>query len=236
MDQNRPIEYEVAHRPAVTRRIHLEIDDRGRLRVVAPRRMSRRVIQQTLQNRVKHVVRFLDRARERQGQLPEYRYVSGERHLFKGQWIPLDIRTGPGCGRVELDGGRLRVDCRDPQAERVRKLLQQWHRRQAEAYFRARLQVWSRAAHWTGETLAAMRLRRMKRTWGSCSSAGFITLNPMLIKAPPECIDYVIAHEICHLREHNHSKAFYSLQEQLYPAWRESKARLAEKAHIYLHQ
>jgi predicted metal-dependent hydrolase len=62
-----------------------------------------------------------------------------------------------------------------------------------------------------------------------------ITLNPHLVKAPPESIDYVLAHEICHLREHNHSRAFYALQEQLCPGWREMKDRLQRRAHIYLH-
>jgi predicted metal-dependent hydrolase len=80
-----------------------------------------------------------------------------------------------------------------------------------------------------------MRLRLMKKTWGSCSAKGVITLNPHLVKAPPQCIDYVIAHEICHLKEHNHGKGFYALQDQLYPDWREAKAHLRDKGHIYLH-
>ena len=71
--------------------------------------------------------------------------------------------------------------------------------------------------------------------WGSCSSKGVITFNLHLVKAPPECIDYVVAHEVCHLREHNHGKAFYALQEKLYPRWREAKARLKAEGHIYLH-
>jgi predicted metal-dependent hydrolase len=75
----------------------------------------------------------------------------------------------------------------------------------------------------------------MKRTWGSCSSSGVITLNPHLVKAPPDCIDYVVAHEICHLREHNHSRAFYDLQDQLYPQWRAAKTRLKTQGHRYLH-
>ena len=80
-----------------------------------------------------------------------------------------------------------------------------------------------------------MRLRKMKRTWGSCTARGMITLNPHLIRAPRLCIDYVIAHELCHLQEMNHSKAFYALQESLYPAWREAKAQLRARSHIYLH-
>ncbi len=62
-----------------------------------------------------------------------------------------------------------------------------------------------------------------------------ITLNPQLVKAPSQCVDYVIAHELCHLQELNDSQVFYALQEQLYPAWREAKTHLKAGGHIYLY-
>lgn len=234
MQGSRVIEYQVMHRPAVTRRIHLETDDRGNLRVVAPRLMSRRVIQETLQRRVKHVARFLDRARDRLRELPAYHFVSGERHPFLGRQIPLEVTVKPGRGAVALDEGRIRIAAAEPSGERIQAALQRWYRRQAQALFEARLALLSAAAPWTGGRMPAMRMRWMKRTWGSCSASGVITLNPHLVKAPPACIDYVIAHEVCHLEEHNHGKAFYALQERLCPDWRESKAALAAKSHLYL--
>lgn len=230
------IEYEVGHRPTVTRRIHLEIDDGGELRVIAPRRMSRQAIHKTLQQRANHVARFLIRARSRQRDLPKYRYISGEEHLFMGQWHALRIRERPGQrASVALTGGLIDIALPEPGRDRIRNQLLGWYRRQAQTQFAGRLAQFSRAAPWTGGQVPAMRLRRMKRTWGSCASKGVITFNPQLVKAPPECIDYVVAHEVCHLREHNHGKAFYALQEKLYPRWREAKARLKAEGHIYLH-
>ena len=85
----RTIDYEIAHRPRVTRRVHLEITDGGGLRVVAPRRMSRRDVHRMLQDSAHYVARFLDSARARQNELPPMRYVSGERHLLLGQCYPL---------------------------------------------------------------------------------------------------------------------------------------------------
>ncbi len=236
MNEGSPIDYKVTHRPAVTRRIHLEIDDHGSLLVVAPRRMSRRVIQVSLQRRARHVARFLDRARARLSDLPEYRYTSGEKHLFMGRRVTLDVVVKPGRGSVGMTGQCIRIVTADPEPERVRNSLQRWHRQQAQQHFESRLAALARVAPWVGGQIPPMRLRKMKRTWGSCSSRGVITLNPLLLKAPPACIDYVIAHEICHLEEHNHGKAFYALQEQLYPDWRESKALLSARSHIYLHQ
>jgi len=80
----------------------------------------------------------------------------------------------------------------------------------------------------------AMRLQTMKVQWGSCSPAGRLTLNPHLVKAPRECIDYVLLHELCHLKEHNHSRKFYMLLERHLPQWRRKKERLDELADMVL--
>ena len=230
------IDYEIRHRPTVTRRIHLEINNAGDLRVVAPRRMSRRAIHKALQQRAGHVARFLIKARARQRDLPEYLYTSGEKHLFMGRRYPLEILESRGTrGTVSLADECIEVMVPETTYDKIRNKLENWYRQRAQQHFAERLAVYSQAAPWIVGEVPPMRLRRMKRTWGSCSSKGAITLNPHLVKAPAECIDYVIAHEVCHLREHNHGKAFYALQEQLYPNWREAKIRLGNNGHIYLH-
>lgn len=229
------IEYEVVHRPAVTRRIHLELNPQGDLQVVAPRRMSKRAIQRSLQMKAGHVARFLVEARVRQQQIPSYRYETDELHYFMGQEYPLHIEQSRSKRiRVECTRGVIRMCLPQPGPASVKAALVRWYRQQAQSHFFDRLTWFSQVACWTGGNPPEMRLRLMKRTWGSCSSKGVITLNPRLVKAPSTSIDYVIAHEICHLREHNHGKAFYELQAQLFPNWQEAKAHLNEKAHIYI--
>jgi len=229
------IDYQIQHRPAVTRRIHLELNEDGSLRIIAPRRLSRRAIYKTLQQRVEHVARYLVDARTKLRERPVHRYISGEEHLFLGQSHPLKVVKDPGKrGSVDFVNGQIRVIAPDVRAEAISNRLIRWYRQQALQHFSSRLELISTGAPWTDGHAPRLRLRKMKRTWGSCSAAGVITLNLHLVKAPPECIDYVIAHELCHLREHNHGKAFYALQEQLFPGWREAKAHLKTRSHIYL--
>lgn len=229
------IAYVVVRRPRVTRRVHLELGADGGLEVVAPAGMSRRAVHQALQARPGRVACFLSRARARQRELPERAYCDGEVHLFLGEPCILKLHSnGPGGAELRLQDAIFEAPALATR-EAMRDLFRRWYRARAEQLFSRRLAAISSAAPWVQGHVPPMRLRRMKRTWGNCSSAGLITLNPHLVKAPPELIDYVIAHEVCHLREHNHGTGFYALQQQLFPGWRQARSLLRQRGHIYLH-
>ena len=230
------IDYEVARRARVTRRIHLELGENGGLRVVAPRRMSQRDIHHTLLSNPLYVANFLSRARAYLAEAPPPRYCDGERHLLLGRRYLLHLRVRDGARpRVEWAGGPIRVITPAPaDTETVRQLLLEWYRQQAQQDFADRLEAISAAAAWTRRRPPPLRLRRMTASWGTCSADGVITLNPLLLRAPAHCVDYVIAHEVCHLRQHNHGPLFYALQEQLFPGGRKARQHLADKGHIYM--
>jgi predicted metal-dependent hydrolase len=228
------IPYRVRHRASVTRRIHLRTEEDGSLLIIAPRRMSRRAIHTALQSRVNRVVKFLDEARRKLEETPRPQFIDGEQHLYLGRLYPIRIISNAGGrNRVQLSSGTIRLLCSRPEPTRLANLLETWYRARATEAYADRISMLSRRACWI-ENTPPIRLRKMKRTWGSCSARGIITLNTRLIKTPPACIDYVIAHELCHLKEMNHGNAFYALQEQIYPDWRRERAFLKERAHIYL--
>jgi predicted metal-dependent hydrolase len=79
-----------------------------------------------------------------------------------------------------------------------------------------------------------LKLTAMEYRWGSCSPSGSITINPALIRAPRHCVDYVLVHEICHLKEHNHSKRFYTILQRHLPDWARTKAELDRLAELLL--
>ena len=228
------IQYRISRRPRVTRRIHLELDNEGELLVVAPRQLGPRSVQEALQHRAPYVARFMEGARRRRQEAPDPGYSEGELQLFLGRGYPLEIMPASRSrANTELIGGVIRIRSTDTSPEGVRKRLMAWYRLQANRLFGERMTAIAGQAPWV-ESEPSMRLRWMKRTWGSCSAKGVVTLNPQLIKTPLECIDYVIAHEICHLKEHNHGAGFYALQESLCPEWRDHRQHLREQAHRYL--
>ncbi len=227
------MEYTIKRRSRVTRRLHMELDELGGLVVVAPRHWSQSYIDVTLSQNTSHIERFLIRARRRQ--LEPLQFVTGELHFYIGERYPLHIDTGSGNKTAVVFNGeeiRLRTGTDDPQ--HVCKLLQGWYQQQALQVLGVRMRMVADRAGWARDRTIPLKLRRMKRTWGNCSSKGVIKLNTHLIKAPLTIIDAVIAHELCHLQEMNHGKAFYTLLEDLNPQWREDRRELRSKGSMYL--
>lgn len=227
------LDFTIAHRPRVTKRLHLELDQQGGLVIVAPRHWSRAHISATLSRNTSLVARFLANARQRQ--LPPFQYIQGEEHLFLGGTYPLVIRGhSKRKAQVLLSDRLLQVSTARPGADTIKSALDAWYRQQALMVFSERMQIVAQRASWAANREVPLKLRSMRRTWGNCSSKGVIKLNTHLVKTPLSIVDSVIAHELCHLEEMNHSKAFYTLLEGLNPDWQQDRAMLRSQGHIYL--
>ena len=227
------LEYSIVRRPRVTKRLHLELDAKGGLMVVAPKHWSRSYIRQTLLQNTGRLARFVTKAQERL--LPPLQYVAGEAHLFLGESYSLMIVDGaPRKTEVSLAAQELQIKTSQGGVQAIRLALQDWYRQQAAIVFRARMKILAGKAPWVKGKSPSLRLRRMSRTWGNCSSKGVIKLNTHLVKTPLAIVDSVIAHELCHLEEMNHGKAFYALLESLNPNWHADRAMLRSYGHIYL--
>lgn len=109
---------------------------------------------------------------------------------------------------------------------RVRALLETWYREHAEVIFRLRLSRCLKEAPSLHMPAPDIVILRMAKRWGSCTDTGNVLINLELIKTPLDCIEYLIMHELCHLRVHNHSPAYYRLLTRCMPDWQRRKRRL----------
>ena len=150
------------------------------------------------------------------------RYVSGETHYYLGRQYRLRIRRGQ--EGVSLTRGFLLVTIKGK--KQAKRVVEEWYRARAEAVLRRRLAVVMKRSPWLDGKATAIRIRRMTRRWGGCGPCGVITLNTELVKAPPSSIDYILAHELCHRIELNHSKRFYDLLRRAVPDWERARQRL----------
>ena len=160
------------------------------------------------------------------------RYESGESHLYLGETYPLHVERSKQRG-VALESGRLLVRVRPATGARaVRMALRRWYARQARAEFEARLARLQREVPLFARLSFVLRVRRMTSRWGSCTSRGVITMNPLLIQASPACVDYVLAHELVHRLELGHTPRFYQLLAGVFPDWKDREAALKKTAII----
>lgn len=153
-------------------------------------------------------------------------YISGETFVYLGRQYRLKVENGA-MGSARLIGRHLRVSVDDRgDRDEIRRLVELWYREHAVASFGRYLAQCYTVASRHGVPEPTLCVRKMKRRWGSCTASGRITLNVGLVQVPVHCIEYVIMHELCHLRHHNHGPAFYRLLTRCLPDWRSRKDAL----------
>lgn len=207
---------------ASTRRLSISVLPDLTVSVTAPRDAEPVDVDRRVRRRAAWLERQL-RAFERYHPLPvPRRYVSGESHWYLGRQYRLRIRSGPDA--VSLSGGFLLVTTIS--RRKVWELVRTWYHQRAREVFPTRLATLLKVAPWLDGSSRTLRVREMRRRWGSCGPSGVITLNVELVKAPPSCVDYILAHELSHRLEMSHSKRFYTLLERAVPDWRRARERL----------
>ncbi len=157
-------------------------------------------------------------------QLPPRQYVSGESHRYLGRQYRLKVVLDQ---RAVVQRSRQFLYVHTPTGNPgdVRDLLLAWYHARAEIVFAERLAAcYPKTAH-LGIPTPELQLRVLKNRWGSTKD-NVITLNPKLIQASEDLIDYVILHELCHLVEPNHSARFYALLRRVLPDWEARKDAL----------
>ena len=210
--------------------------ERKRLRVVvspelvvdvyAPRNTDDEKIRLAVQNKASWIARTLDKL-ESYHPLPiPKRYISGETLVYLGRQYRLKIVKNSKKS-AKLMGRFLWVWVENNNdTPSVKKAVDQWYRKRAREVLGRYLEKCYTVASRHGVPEPLLVIRTMQRRWGSCSNKGRITLNVNLIKVPVHCIEYVIMHELCHLKYNNHSKTFYSLLTRCQPDWRRRKEML----------
>ncbi|MEM7564727.1 MAG: M48 family metallopeptidase [Pseudomonadota bacterium] len=103
--------------------------------------------------------------------------------------------------------------------------MRQWIRQRAQMLFPG---IISDLSSRTGLEFRRLSIRSQKTRWGSCSSSGNISLNDQLLFMPPDCVEYLIIHELCHTRHMNHGNAFWRLVEAHCPQYRQHERNLAQ--------
>lgn len=218
---------------SIARKARIHVHPNGLVEVVTPRDVSLKDAKDALLKRARWVNRHLLEIEKRRSDALKRRYVSGETLFYLGRRYVLKVIKESASRAVKMRRGQIRVMTPDASPEIVKRMLEQWYRDHARDVFARRLRQMVDRLPWI-DIVPSCSIRNMKKQWGSCSPSGAILLNPHLVKAPAQCVDYVILHELCHMKEHNHSRHFYTVLSSVMSDWKAVKVRLDAMSEMYL--
>lgn len=215
------IDYQLERRPRRT--VGLKITQQG-LIVHAPTRIVVHQLNQILLEKSQWIVNKL--AQREANQVQPVQWKTGEPLLYLGQDITLEIWHSPHNKALVHQTNRLIVATPTPDnAVMIARKVVQWYQKQAMQDFTRRLQILSAKL---GVPAPVLLLSNARTRWGSCNSRAEVRLSWRLLQAPPHIINYVICHELAHLKEMNHSAKFYAVLESLFPNYKPVEQELKQ--------
>mgnify|MGYP000038294150 CR=1 FL=1 len=215
------VEYEVRHSSDATNP-RIDVDIHG-VRVVLPESDNTQPSELLKEN----AVWLIDKKREYdeyREQVPDREFVPGEAFPYLGE--PCEIVIEKRSSSVVTDS-EFRLARHHVDQTSIQRALESLYRREARDYFE------DRADHFADQMdveYEQIEIRNQRTKWGSCSTTGTLGLNWRLMMAPPDVVDYIVIHELAHLREQNHTDEFWSLVAEYDPAYESHSEWLAENS------
>ena len=205
--------------------VHLSVyPPNGKVRIAAPEHMNLDTIRVFTISKLSWIRQQQKKVREQDRETPR-EYVDRETHFVWGRRYLLNVTDSDKGYGVELTPSKmlLRVPL-GADDERKREIIESWYRDQIRTALQPLLEKWEQII---GVRAGHIYVQKMKTRWGSCNPDSLsIRINTDLAKKPPECLEYILVHELTHLREPTHNERFVALMDGFYPHWRQIRDQL----------
>jgi hypothetical protein len=206
------------------RTISLEVTSEATLVVRAPHRISESIIEEMIQQKSAWILRKFDEMKQRPAS-PCHEYEEGEMFLFLGRSYPLQFVKNAKTMIERSD--RLYVS--DALLPDIRNQLKRWYMEEARKEIQTRCMWFSMK---TGDVPASIRISDARKRWGSCTHMGGLNFSWRLIQAPPKIVDYVVVHELVHIRQPDHSRKFWNNVAEILPDYERHRKWLRENERL----
>ena len=210
------IEAEVVHKNI--RNIHLRVlPPDGKVRISAPFRTKNENIYKFAYSKLKWISK--QRINFRKNTHQSFQYINQETHYFRGRQYQLKVKERNEPPVVQLLNNEIVLQVPDgADFETRRSVLHDWYYRQLEMLIPPLINKWESILK---VSVRRFSIRSMKTRWGSCTpKTRSIRFNLELAKKAPECLEYIVVHELVHLLEASHNSKFKTLMDRFYPKWR----------------
>ena len=205
--------------------LNLKVNARtGEVRVSSPSRLP----DEAIVNFIRSKIVWIDKHLAKKDQFtvaPEYVYVTGEQHLFRGDTYTLEVVEGVGKASVFVEDGIIKLHTK-PGSDVAKRtqVLDSWYRQYLKDEIPKLISKWEPIM---GVKVSEFGVKKMKTRWGTCAiRARRIWLNLELAKYAPEVLEYIVVHEMVHLLERLHNARFHAFMDQFLPDWRDREELL----------
>lgn len=233
--KGQPVDVEITRKRRL-RRLTLKIDmQRAKLKISAPYLLSKREINYFISEKSNWIIKNLEKAQKQNREKPNLKFVSGETVFLQGQEYELEVNFSPKKRtKVELGSTKIKVQlhaftAKSEQKIQITAALKKFYKNMAKHIINARLEHFN---EYYSLKYKRVSIKEMKTRWGSCSGKKNLNFNWKLVLAPPTILDYVVIHELCHLKHMNHSGDFWALVEEKMPNYKKHRKWLRDNAHF----
>jgi len=203
----------------------LEVSNDAKLTVRAPHRATLEEIRNLVQRKRSWIIRTKKRVLERLDTKPPKLFSEGEEFFFLGGAYPLFLYNDAPCPFMFIDG---RFILKKEHAGEAKELFIDWYKKQARTIIKKRSHMHANVA---GFRFSRVRITGAEKRWGSCSRKGNLNFSWRLVLAPIDIIDYVIIHELSHLKHQNHSREFWETVSRLCPDYKKRRKWLKDNGY-----
>jgi predicted metal-dependent hydrolase len=209
------------------RTVEVRVEPNKRVTVLMPSNASIERVEAILRKRLSWIRRQQREFDVLPPAAPPRCWVAGETHRYLGRQYRLKLCRGDERS-VRMTGGHLVVTSPSiRERSEIQRLVMDWYRSHADLLLKARVEKRLAETTWLDFNPPAIKVRLLTRRWGSTTEGGGVTFNLDLVQLPLPCIDYVVAHELVHIKIPNHSRAFWRMLDRVMPDWRKWRDRLS---------
>ncbi len=212
------------------RTVGIEVSPDGAVTVRAPLRMPKKDIEQIVMSKLDWIEqkrKMFHKKAEKANRVLNIDYAEGSLMPFRGERYPIRRSFHQGLKKVmvSFDGTGFTVCYGKEDRESIRQGFLVWYKKAAAEEFLRRVEYYKAIMQ---ESVGTIRIKDQKSCYGSCSTKRNLNFNWKCILAPPEILDYIVVHELCHLRHMNHFKEFWAEVESILPEYTKAKRWLKE--------
>jgi len=196
----------------------------GKVRISAPYGTSDDAINLFAVKKVSWIKKQVEKFKSQERQT-EREYITGESHYLWGRRYKMEVRYSNKGNNIEIKGNKMILTVREKSTQQQREnYVNEWYRSELKSKLPALVDKWEQII---GVKASSVGVKNMRTRWGTCNpETKRILVNLQLAKKPVKCLEYIVIHELVHLREKNHTKAFIEQMDSYMPDWRVVKDEL----------